>query len=179
VLLQFHISINHFKSQLPCAIAALLTLLLICFSLLSYRLTIHRGRWRAEGRGAGCTGLGSRGRGYISPGQLLVWKHSKAIFPGKKKCWNCIRSLEYWPHNCVTSHVFMLYVCGSQHKPKLSPYIMCHGSLFHWMKSKRGTGNNITSNTIALALRSEWRLFDENREAQGPNIYLIPVSIFI
>lgn len=124
MLLQFHIGINHFKSQLACAIAALLTLLLICFSLLGYRLTIHRGRQRVEGTGTGCTGLSNRGMIYISPGQLLVWKHSKTIFYGKKKCWNCIRSLQYWPHNCVTSHVLMLYVCGSQQSTNCR-HILC------------------------------------------------------
>lgn len=71
--------------------------------LLSYRLTIHRGRRRAESTGAGCTGLGNRGKSCISRGQLLVWKYSKTIFHGKKKYWNCIKALN--TDHIIVSHL--------------------------------------------------------------------------
>lgn len=154
-LLWFYICINHqnsrhcrLKSQLqrirplchhccPYAKSSLLFYLFcfICYLLWASSPSIEAGLMQAwaEGAGAPSTGLGSRwqGVGAAFPQTSLL----KAGFCGKKKWWNCIKSLEYCTQNWVKSHVFILH--GSQHEPKLLPYIICQSCLLHRMTLKK------------------------------------------
>lgn len=113
------------------------------------------------------------------PGPLASVKtlHVKDWFLWKEeKRWNCIKSPKYWPWKCAAFHAFIVYVCESQHEPKPLLYMSW---LLISQDDPTDTGNNILSSTAALAFTSDWRVFDENQEAQGPNIYLILTNSII